>query len=74
MEYPYHIIAFFRPLGSALGVRKQIFGVRMVQLRIRADSAFVMNCPDRFYADVRKDIFLAKKAVKRFFIYLSRGE
>ena len=33
-----------------------------------------MSCVDRFYAIVKKDIFLTKKAVKQFFIYFFNDE
>ena len=73
LEYPYHIIAFFGLLKALLAYGNRFFGVWMVQLRIRADSAFVMNYPDRFYADVRKDIFLAKKKLSSVFLFIYQG-
>jgi hypothetical protein len=33
-----------------------------------------MNCVDGFYAALRKNIFLAKKAVKQFFTYFFNDE
>jgi len=30
-----------------------------------------MSCVDGFYAEARKNIFLAKKTVKKFFTYFS---
>ena len=33
-----------------------------------------MSCVDRFYAIVKKDIFLTEKAVKQFFIYFFNDE
>ena len=40
-----------------------------VELRIKPAGVFVMSCVNEFYAAVRKNIFLAEKAVKQFFTY-----
>lgn len=57
-------MAFFDHQEALLGVGNGFFGAQKVGLRIKPAGVFVMSCVDGFYAKVRRNIFLAKKAVK----------
>ncbi|MFI3136845.1 MAG: hypothetical protein QX197_08705 [Methylococcaceae bacterium] len=64
-------MAFFGLQEAPLAGDNGFFGVRKIELRIKPAGGFVMNCVDEFYAATRKNIFLAKKAIKKYFNYFS---
>ena len=67
----YFTMAFFGLQEAPLAGDNGFFGVRKIELRIKPVGCFVMNCVDEFYAATRKNIFLAKKSVKKYFNYFS---
>lgn len=64
-------MAFFDPQEAFLAGDNGFFSARKGALRIKPAGVFVMSCVDGFYAEARKNIFLAKKVVKQFFTYFS---
>jgi hypothetical protein len=64
-------MAFFAPQEGFLAGDNGFFSARKGALRIKPAGVSVMSCVDGFYAEARKNIFLAKKVVKQFFTYFS---
>lgn len=67
-------MAFFDPQEAFLAGDNGFFSARKGALRIKPVGVFVMSCVDEFYAEARKNIFLAKKVVKQFFAYFFNDE
>ena len=64
-------MSFFDSQEALLVGNNGFFGIQKGELRIKPADVFVMSCVDEFYVALRKNIFLAKKAVKKIFTYFS---
>ena len=69
LEYPYHIIAFFDLLEALLANEKEFFVSGWLSYGLGLAASSVMGCLDGFYTNLKNNIFLPKKAVKRFFTF-----
>jgi hypothetical protein len=64
-------MAFFDLLKALLVSDNGFFCIQKSELKIKPAGVFVMSCVDEFYPALRKNIFVAKKAVKQYFTYFS---
>ncbi|MFI3185255.1 MAG: hypothetical protein QX198_04675 [Methylococcaceae bacterium] len=67
-------MAFLGLQEALLAGGNGFFSARKIELRIKPAGVLITNCVDGFYTAARKDIFLVKKAVKKFFTYFFNAE
>jgi len=67
-------MAFFDLLEAPLACENGFFGYSGSNQGLTPAVPLQGSCLNRFYADVRKGIFLARKPVKRFFNLFLKGE